>query len=150
MLRKDNKLLDLFTKQQLNELSTTLSYNGYVLYKEQLTQEQINEIKKKLIIEPNICKDFVIGEVQKISLYLENKKKLYLPRCYGIKQFGSAKNIKLHDGKNINIEFKGQLRPLQKEVVNEYLCNMKDINTTKGLISLPTGFGKTIISNKYN
>jgi superfamily II DNA or RNA helicase len=142
MLRKDNKLLELFKKEQLNELNTTLGHNGYVLYKEQLTQEQINEIKSKLTVEPNICKDFVIGEVPKIPLYLENKKKLYIPRCYGIKQFGNAKNVKLQEGQDINVQFTGQLRDNQKAPVNEYLNSMKDINSTKGLLSLETGFGK--------
>jgi len=146
MLRKDNKLLYSFNKKQLNELKTTLGHNGYVLYKEQLTQEQINDIKSKLTVEPNICKDFVIGEVPKIPLYLENNKKLYLPRCYGIKQFGNPKHIKLNNGENINIEFVGKLRDNQKAPVNEYLESMKDINTTKGLLSLHTGFGKTALS----
>jgi superfamily II DNA or RNA helicase len=51
---------------------------------------------------------------------------------------------KIDDGKDININFKYDLRDNQKPVVEKYLEVAKDIGG--GIISVPCGFGKTVIA----
>ena len=54
---------------------------------------------------------------RKFSVYLESPNKLYLPRFYGIKQFGDPTINKLKEPEPIRVPFNGELREEQ----NPYL-----------------------------
>ena len=59
--------------------------------------------------------------IWKIQCFLESPKKLYLPRFYGLKKFGTPTVNEMEEGDNININFKGSLREEQKPIEEIYL-----------------------------
>jgi len=139
---KNQKFSELFPQEQLQHLTTSINYNGYTVVKEQLTKSQINFLKAELTMKPKTIPGYDMN-IKKYELYLENEKKLYLPKAFGIHYFGLPKLSKLSDGDNINIPFNGILREFQTEVVDTYLdCQMQQKN--KALLSVATGLGKCL------
>ena len=122
--------------------NTYLGNKGYTILKSELSIKQQLSLKEMLIVKP-----FVPGspvQIQKsFFAYRESEKKIYVPHYFGEELFGPAKKIKITEGNDINLEFKGTLRENQIPVVNKYLVHIK--NGGGGLLELPCGFGKTSI-----
>ena len=122
--------------------NTYLGNKGYTILKSEMSIKQQLSLKEMLIVKP-----FVPGspvQVQKsFFAYRESEKKIYIPRYCGEELFGPAKNIKITEGNDINLEFKGTLRENQVPVVNKYLDHIG--GGGGGLLELPCGFGKTSI-----
>ena len=121
-----------------------LGKRGYSIYKKNLTSKELKELKKELFVKPYVPKQFANDSMQPFPVYLESQKKIYIPKFFGIKKFGKLEVDKIKDGKDINIKFKFDLRDNQKPVVEKYLEVAKDIGG--GIISVPCGFGKTVIA----
>jgi len=124
---------------------------GYSLYKNELREEEIKKIKKDLTVKP-FTMSIVVGNIPTtFSIYRESKTKIYIPKFYGISNFGIYKENKLNDGLDIEVEFKGSLRDIQIEVINSYFKHIEtfqqqhSVNFGGGLIELQTGQGKTVI-----
>ena len=117
---------------------------GYSLIKENFTTGQLNEIRKELTVKPFVNKQFS-AEASPFSVFLESKKKLYIPKHYGIEKFGLPSINKSEDlGKDINITFNSSLRPKQIPVAEKYIQVAKEKGG--GIISVPCGFGKTVLA----
>lgn len=122
-----------------------LGQRGYVIRKEFLDCQQIKEIKKDLLVKPVIFSSFQ-NDTNGFKLYKENENKLYLPKAYGLNKFGDPYQNNLKNlGKDIDIDFRGNLRDNQKPVIEAFInASKKPIGG--GIICLGCGFGKTIIS----
>ena len=117
---------------------------GYSLIKENFTTGQLNEIRKELTVKPFVNKQFS-AEASPFSVFLESKKKLYMPKHYGIEKFGLPSINKSEDlGKDIKITFNSSLRPKQIPVAEKYIQVAKEKGG--GIISVPCGFGKTVLA----
>ena len=68
---------------------------------------------------------------------MKSKRKLYMPRFFGINSFGNPEMNKLNDGVEIDIEFKGKLRPIQLPIIDA-------LKYKSGIVSVPCGYGKTV------
>jgi superfamily II DNA or RNA helicase len=124
-----------------------LSANGYGILKSSLNNDQLINIKDDLTMKPH--KNFSMsGEKDDVSftLYRENDKRIYVPRFYGLQKFGLPTLNKLTKGLKTCLEFKGKLRDQQAEPVNNFLKTASDPSKMGGIISVPCGFGKTIMS----
>lgn len=145
------KIENIFTLQHYLMLSCTngsyLSKRGYVLKKENLSQEELSSLKLELKGRP--LQDDKFNNFNKINpnfpLYIETKNKLYIPKMYGLKKYGQPDSLLpnyLGKSWTKNIKFNGELYPIQIDacqvVMNE--C----INTGGGILSLGTGLGKSI------
>ena len=119
---------------------TYIGQKGYTIYKECLDIDEQELIRKELYIKPFVPKSSLAKPVA-FPIYRESKKKFYLPRFYGTKNYGTPNHIKIGNGTAINVTFHGTLRPHQKIAVQEYLKNAK----TKGggLLEIFCGGGKT-------
>lgn len=106
-------------------------------YKIPLDHENINKIKKDLIIRP-----FIENAVS-YPIYRVSDKNLFLPKYYGIKNLGLPDNssIKQQEGLNCDFNFKGKLRDYQIDTCNTILAHLKKHDS--GLASIYTGWGKT-------
>jgi superfamily II DNA or RNA helicase len=124
--------------------ATYLGYKGYTIYKECLTLHDINYIKKTLNVKPFIPNSFV--KTTGFPVYRESSKKLYIPRYFGINNYGLQDEQKIDDGENININFKGQLRDYQINIVDTYLNSLNSDYGGGGLLEIPCGRGKTIMA----
>jgi superfamily II DNA or RNA helicase len=124
-------------------MNSYIGQKGYTLLKSELSIEQLNELRKELIVKPNT--NGMMGNVcSTFPVYRESSNKIYIPRYYGIKQFG-MKITKLSDGLSIDCPFKATLRPIQIPVVDAFMKNI-ETGGSGGLLELPCAFGKTVIS----
>jgi superfamily II DNA or RNA helicase len=119
-----------------------LGKKGYTIFKNDITKEAELKILKELMVKPFIPKS--IMPVSKFPVYRESTKKYYLPRFYGMKNFGNPKRVEIEMGDKINIEFKGNLRDYQDNIVDKYVNYVNDIGG--GLLEIDTGLGKTVIA----
>ena len=126
-----------------------LSINGYSISKTSLKNEEIEKIKKDLTMKPRV--NFDMGnnndaEELVFELYRETDKRIYIPRYYGLVNYGVPKVLKVSGGADISVGFVGRLRESQMEPVKNFLEAAKNPRKMGGIISVPCGFGKTIMS----
>lgn len=129
-----------------------LSKNGYGILKSALSEKDIEHIRKDLTMTPKV--NFDAGGKGNVSspedltfqLYSENDKRIYIPRYYGLQKYGLPTLCKLSSGADIHINFIGSLRDAQQEPISNFLKAANDPLKMGGIISVPCGFGKTIMS----
>ena len=66
-----------------------LGQRGYSLIKENYSTSQLNEVRRDLTVKPFVNKQFS-AVLAPFSVFLESKKKLYLPRYYATDKFGPS------------------------------------------------------------
>ena len=130
-----------------------LSKNGYGILKSALDEKKLENIRKDLTMIPKV--NFDMGgsknntssaEELTFQLYSENEKRIYIPRFYGLQKYGAPTLCKLTSGADIHINFIGSLRDAQQEPISNFLKAANDPLKMGGIISVPCGFGKTIMS----
>ncbi len=139
-----------------------LSTNGYSISKTSLKPEEIEKIKRELTMKPKI--NFDMGNKKEdeevvFELYRETDKRIYIPRYYGLVNYGVPTVLKFTRGcsvagckggtgagADISVGFVGKLREAQMEPVNNFLEAARNPRKMGGIISVPCGFGKTIMS----
>ena len=127
-------------------LNTSLGQKGYSVLKSELSDLEQELLKKKLIAKPVSLGSKLFGQgIQTgFTIFRESNKKIYMPRYFGEKEFGIAKNIKLSEGDDINVDFKGELRDIQLPVVKSYLEHVQKTDNGGGLLELPCAAGKCL------
>lgn len=112
---------------------------GYTILKEDYSNAFITNLKKELTVKPFVSQDYSAPSPP-FPVYCESKRKLYMPRFFGINSFGNPDMSKLNDGVEIDIEFKGKLRPIQLPIIDTYM------KYKSGIVSVPCGYGKTVLA----
>ena len=112
MKKKSPKMMKILKEQQdkieklksENLVNSYLGNRGYTIYKSCLSNDIIEYIKTELIAKP-----FVNNQIEPTSfpIYLESDTKIYVPRFWGIKNFGYPKKIKIKYGEDIDLKFHG-------------------------------------------
>jgi superfamily II DNA or RNA helicase len=133
-------------KKKIN-LNNKLNNIGYFIPKDILNSDDIDDIINDLSI---INED---DEDCNFTIYQETvTNKFVLPRYYGIEKFGMPRNIKfsMNEFDRINIEFNGNLRDYQENIINVVKKNLFHspliLNPFGGgIICIPPGRGKTVI-----
>lgn len=135
---------------QQQHMFSILSKQGYGILKSMLDAEKLEQIKTDLTMKPH--KKFNLSDdnaEQTFVLYRENENRIYLPRYYALQKFGQPTLNKCTNSTNVqecDLEFLGKLREIQEEPVNNFLKAATDPSKMGGIISVPCGFGKTIMS----
>ena len=126
---------------------TSLNNKGYGIKKTEDNQELIKKIKQELLVSPKVFSNAAFSVEKEYPIYLENDNKLYVPKCYGIEKFGFPLDDKLSFGVDCPLlEFNGKLREVQQEPINAFIENVNKKKKLGGIISVPCGFGKTIMA----
>ena len=126
---------------------TSLNNKGYGIKKTDDNQELIKKIKQELLVSPKVFSNAAFSVEKEYPIYLENDNKLYVPKCYGIEKFGFPLDDKLSCGVDCPLlEFNGKLREVQQEPINAFIENVNKKKKLGGIISVPCGFGKTIMA----
>lgn len=131
-------------------IKTVLTSRGYAIIKEHYSFKDINRVKKELTVSPYTNDNFM-AKPTAFPIYMESHKKLYLPKHYGIENFGTPDKIKDDNcGNDIDLEFTGELRPRQELPVNTFLNSCSNTmgmgKSNGGIISIECGGGKTVIA----
>lgn len=116
-----------------------LSRLGYSIPKTEENTNIIKEIKKGLMVKPNVNTDYC-SQPKPYPVYRESLNRLYIPKHYGLKILGPPNKITFPVSEEIDVVFNGSLRPVQEEVVETFL------NKENGIICLGCGQGKTVIA----
>ena len=126
--------------------NTILSINGYGILK-QNNEETITVLKEDLTMTPNVNFSLSNTNVTSFPIYTESEKRIYIPRYYGLQKFGKPDKCTISEGEyRENMIFEGILREQQIEPVNNFIKAASDPLKRGGIISVPCGFGKTIMS----
>jgi superfamily II DNA or RNA helicase len=131
---------------------------GYAIYKSALELSQCDKIRKDLTVSPIVIEGYGIPEPP-FPIYLESNLKLYLPKHYAIAKLGKPDAITLNNNiYKTSLKFKGELRENQMEPLKLFMdsCNLDGDYTPEsltkfsygGIISLPCGYGKTVLALK--
>lgn len=118
-----------------------LTIHGYRLAKSDITD--IHHLKGILTVKPYIPSVFVKPQfVQRYAVYKESEEFIYLPKHYGIENYGVSKTSfrDVSPTEDKYWEFAGQIRPIQQPVVDSFLKP----EPHDGILSLQTGGGKTV------
>lgn len=126
---------------------TCLSNRGYSIEKKD-NEKVVAELKKLLTVSPNVNNAMGGGgKPPSFPVYLENEEKLYIPKFYGLQKFGLPTKNKIKDGLDApTLIFKGSIRKEQEEPAQAFLDAIEDPTKLGGIISLPCGYGKTILA----
>lgn len=125
--------------------SIYINQRGFVIRKKCYTIDILNDIKEELLVKPNVFNMYGNEDDNiEFQLELENEKKMYIPKFYGLKKFNEKPKIKYPECEKININFAFNLRELQKNPAEIVLESYK--NTGGGILHLQCGFGKTIMA----
>jgi superfamily II DNA or RNA helicase len=118
-----------------------LTLNGYKVAKANVSVE---ELRKTLTVKPYVPKVFMPNPhaIPKYKVYKESEDAMYLPKHYGIENYGpivsTTRDVsQTHDS---HWRFQGQLRTAQSSVVDSFLKPTPH----DGILSLHTGGGKTV------
>jgi superfamily II DNA or RNA helicase len=118
-----------------------LTTAGYRIHKRDVPN--VHHVKGVLNVKPYIPSVFVQPQfVTRYPVFTETAEYLYVPKHYGIGEFGPITETKRDVPKTDPCfwVFGGTIRENQKEVIDAYLCP----EPRDGIISLQTGGGKTV------
>lgn len=123
-----------------------LSKDGYVLNKNKNSVELIEKIKEDLTVEPyKFGVSFGVKEKNEFfKVFRETENYLFLPKFYGLEKLGQPEKNEEIKGEIVNISFKGELRDVQKELINQVMPKIE--KNDGGLICLSCGGGKTVLA----
>lgn len=123
---------------------TILTNDGYLLLKSKFKENELMLIRKELTVKPQMSYSIGIKpSIEEFEVFKENKKYLSIPKYYGLKKFGKAELSDEIKGSKINFDFNGELRPIQKDIVDSVIKYIK-INDGGG-ICVGCGWGKTVM-----
>ena len=127
-------------------MNTSISINGYGVPKKN-NEELIKKLRAELTVSPTNNFNSNNTDLVKFAIYTENENRFFIPRYYGLQKFGKPLQDKLHEGVDRpNLIFNGTLREQQLAPVNNFIKCADDPLKRGGIISVPCGFGKTIMS----
>ena len=129
----------------MQSLVTYLGEKGYTILKEGLGVKEQQFLRESLSVRPFIPKSPIQPEA--FPVYRESQKKFYVPRYFGLETYGIHDDVRIKDGIDINVDFKGELRDYQTTIVNKYIGHISD-DKGGGLLEVPCGRGKTVIALK--
>ena len=126
----------------MEKKKSVLSRRGYTIRKEKYSPRVLHKIRKDLTVAPKTFAQFNQNIVP-FQVYMESIRKIYIPRHYGLTELGLPEEQNISSGDEINMKFKGDLRPEQKPVAEKFIDVAVNGNGG-GLISLPCGYGKCL------
>jgi superfamily II DNA or RNA helicase len=125
-------------------MESNLSQSGYTISLKSIPEHFLENIRKELTVKP-LENPNNPGEIS-FPVYRISKTKVYLPRFYALENYGVPKKNELPPGEPIELNFQGDLRPVQHQAIDATLTAFE--NYGGGLVSLDTGLGKTVVALK--
>jgi len=125
-------------------METVLTSMGYALPRDKIPPHFMEKIKRDLVVKPLENPNFTEYSGNKsFAVYRQSKTKIYLPKYYGLTEFGIPQKDTLPPGESIEVTFNGALREIQQTVIDETVKS-----NYNGLLNISTGMGKTVMALK--
>jgi len=125
-------------------METEIGCLGYSIVLKTLPAHFLESIRSELYVKPIENPNFQGSDP--FPVFRLSKTKVYIPRNYGLTQYGVPKKYTLPLGDPVNIHFEGSLRDIQQQTID---ATLKVYETHGGgLVSLDTGLGKTVVALK--
>jgi superfamily II DNA or RNA helicase len=126
----------------IKEMNRVLTSKGYAIKKSSLTELQIKQIRKSLLLKPKV-NGMLRGTSVSISVLEESSTRFYVPRQWGIDTFGEPEETIISEGCSFADTI--QLHDFaphefQKEIIEAFMVKRN------GLICVPCGYGKTFMA----
>lgn len=119
---------------------------GFTISKERLTTNEQQKIRDELTVSPYVPGAPVQGD--SFPVYRESPKRMFLPRYYGIANYGEPEDIKISEGDDVNVPFAGDLRDYQQNITDKFVKHATSGGRFGGggLLDIYTGAGKTVMA----
>lgn len=119
-----------------------LTRNGYRIEKSSLNLEDSLKLRRTLTVAPKVSGKYGM-QSPSFQIYMESEKRLYVPRAWGIEEYGPATKSILPEGTDLraDLSFIGKPYDYQESIVKKFMDS--DAN---GLICVPCGRGKTFMA----
>lgn len=147
------KLTDDY-KEQVRK-SAYLGKKGYTIPKSVISKEDEDYLRQELHVKPFVFGSNQNTDIGAFHVFRENTNKFYIPRFYGIKRYGLPDKSEIEEGDDIDLEFTKTVRDYQTKIINVYMghintpiCYGNDISGNGGILEVPCGRGKTVMSLK--
>lgn len=127
---------------------TVISRHGYGILKSELSTKDIRQIKKDLTVRPFVPPGAPVRP-EPFSVFMESPKRLWVPREWGISQFGKADSVRISKGEDRveGMKFSGSLREVQRGIIKDWENIVVPSSEPEGrILTVPCGYGKTIMS----
>lgn len=128
----------------LENVKTYLNHKGYGILRKELTDEQEKILKEELTVKPNVIPDYDFGNNKSYPVYRMNSTRYYVPKHWGIKKYGPPELAKEREGKHVDYQFNGELRPHQVKFSDMIYKELHKNDRCIGCMT--TGGGKTVVS----
>lgn len=124
---------------------------GYSLKESELSQQDIEKIKKELTVKPIVLAAYA-AKATSYKIYYRDKDCYYVPRFWGIKNFSSPEYVALSSGLPMNENVSCSFEPMSHQIeafkkLNVIFAPGKQLGDG-GVLSLPCGYGKTFCAIK--
>ena len=140
--------IDPTEKQRILD-NARIGLKGYTIPKDCLSHKTLDYLYEDLCVKPfiNVRIGAPDAGAQGFPCYRENGKKIYIPRFYGEKLFGTPKVSDLEIKNQHNLTFAKTLRDYQIEIVKIYMEYVNRGPCGGGaILEVPCGRGKTVLS----
>jgi superfamily II DNA or RNA helicase len=124
-------------------VNSYLGSYGYTIFKNELTEEETEQMKKDLTVKPFSMTSTIGAAAKSFPIYRECDTKYFVPHYYGIEKYGLPKQYKLSEGEPIHVPFAGVLREHQIDAINTFIGHCEKVQYGGGLLELPCAWGKT-------
>ena len=142
--------LFLYIQMSSNAIVASCAYigqKGYTIPKNVFDESELCALKESLILQPAEAQGMKGRQptTNKIYTYRENKDKIYIPRFYGIEQYGLPQQpCKLSLGETISVPFTQSLRDYQEHIVSVYTKHVAGEAGGGAILEVPCGRGKCL------
>lgn len=125
----------------LSAYNKVLTHLGYAVKKSSLTPAQTDKIRKELTVSPKTMGKYA-GQADSWPVFQESTARYYLPRMWGLAEFGEAEASTLVEGNPIreDLLFVGKPYEYQTAIIDNFVAS------PNGLICVPCGRGKTFMA----
>jgi superfamily II DNA or RNA helicase len=126
-----------------------LTHRGYSILKSKLNEAQTARMIADLTVCPKVNAKFITPAAKAqltYKVYRESATRWYLPRAYGITNFGPVDKNKVSEGLSLSdaaADFKGTPYQYQTDIIDSFMNA-----GANGLICVPCGKGKTFMAIK--
>jgi len=123
-------------------MDTFLDWRGYGVIYNQLSGKKQKDHLDRLTFIP--IQEYDSAPPKPVVLYTLGANRLWVPKRYGFDHFGEPRVNNERKGTKAEINFLGELKEQQQEIVDQVMPIIR--SKGGGQLSLPTGFGKTVIA----